>query len=134
MGRRFIIIDNWTHREYDFPDYQKKDGVYVNMIAPQLWNQDFFNWICSTAPDFCINIPKEFLKQPLIDICIDNTSKAEFGNEIPNMTLEQSIRFVRRMPEAIYCIKVGYISEDMLREVLENKPELLIEINETAFA
>lgn len=129
LDRKFVIIDNLTHREYTFPTYQKREYRTVNMIDNSLWNQSFFNWICSTSPDFCIHIPKEFMTPELIDICINNTSKADFAYEIPNMTQEQSIRFVRRLPEAICTIKSGYITAEMIREALEKQPNVLITID-----
>jgi hypothetical protein len=135
-NRSFVVIDNVTGREYDFPVYETKNDIYgrehrVNMIASSLWNQEFFNWICSTAPDFGIYIPKEFMTPELIDICIEHTSHANFIKEIPNLTQEQCSRFVKRLPSAIYYIPDDYKTREMAIQVTNKRPDLLTQFDKS---
>lgn len=135
--RTFVIIDNESGKEYIFPEYERRksfydffyDYEYIGVvIEPSLWNQTFFNWICSTAPDFCIKIPKEFMTPELIDICLNNTSKPNFIKEVADLTQDQCIKFVKRLPLAIKNIPKGYITKEMAIEVLNEYPDLLIHI------
>lgn len=132
-NRTFVIIDNQTRKEYHFPRIEiKKDCLgnekRINILEEALWNQEFFNWICSTAPDFCINIPEEFMTKDLVDICIENSSKASFINKVPNPSQEQCRRFIERHPSAITKIPYKYITEEMITSSTEKNPELLLKI------
>lgn len=130
QDKLFVIVDRRTEKKYIFPKFEERirDGKKFKsiMFEKDLWNQEFFNWICSTAPDFCVNIPKEFLTSDLIEICLNNSSHPEFLQEVPNLTRYQSERFVKRLPQAAIYLPADYKYEKWAREVLNEFPELLI--------
>lgn len=128
--RMFVVIDNENDQSYLFPRRyieKEQNGTLLTKreIDTDLWNQDFFNWICSTAPDFCVNIPKEFLTPELVEICLDNSSKSEFLKEVENLTQEQCVRFVKRLPMAIKYVPNEFKTKEMANELLEKIPDLV---------
>lgn len=130
LGRTFVIIDTKTGLEYTFPKYEYKRNKYgnnvkTNIIDSSLWNQEFFNWICSTSPDFCINIPEEFMTPELIDICVENTSDKYFINEIPKLTQEICMKFVKRFPNALRLVPDFFVSEEMIKELIKIDQEVI---------
>lgn len=130
LGRTFIVIDTKTGLEYTFPKYEYKRNKYgnnvkTNVIDSSLWNQEFFNWICSTSPDFCTHIPEEFMTSELIDICVENTSDKYFINEIPKLTQEICMKFVRRFPNSIRLVPDFFVSEEMIIELIKIDQEVI---------
>lgn len=121
----FIVIDNVNNTYYLFPRKYKKNEKKILEIDSDLWNQEFFDWACSTSPDFCVNIPKEFLTSELIEICLNNSSHPEFLQEVPNLTRYQSEKFVKRHPQAVIYLPTDYKYEKWAKEVLNELPELL---------
>lgn len=121
--RIFIVIDNESGQNYLFPNKFTKNRI---IIDEELWNQEFFNWACSTAPDFCSNIPKEFLTPELIEICLNNSSKPEFIKEVFDLTKDQCEKFVKRLPFAIEYVPNDYKYEKCAKELLDEYPALLI--------
>lgn len=129
--RIFVVIDNENDKNYLFPRrYTKKTQNGIRLIEKEidddLWNQKFFNWSCSTSPDLCVNIPKEFLTPELIEICLNNSSYPEFLQEVPNLTRYQCEKFVKRLPQAAIYLPEDYKYEKWAKEVLNEFPELLI--------
>lgn len=130
LGRTFVIIDTKTGLEYTFPNYEYKKNKYgtnvrTNMIDSSLWNQEFFNWICSTSPDFCTHIPEEFMTSELINICVENTSDKYFINEIPKLTQEICMKFVRRFPSSLRLVPDFFINEEMIIELIKIDQEVI---------
>lgn len=130
LGRTFVIIDTKTGLEYIFPQYEYKRNKYgnnvkTNIIDSSLWNQEFFNWICSTSPDFCSHIPEEFMTPELINICIENTSDKYFIEEIPRLTQEICMKFVKRFPNSLRLIPDFFVSEEMIMELIKIDPEII---------
>lgn len=118
----FVVVDKVTGKSYLFPKKFTNKGTYIDN---ELWNQEFFNWACSTAPDFCIRVPEEFLTKELIEICLNNTSYPEFIKRVPNLTRNQCEKFVKRFPTAIKYVPNEFKSPEMAKEVLKDYPELL---------
>ena len=136
LGRTFVIVDTKCGLEYVFPTYQYKKNKYgnevkTNVIDSNLWNQEFFNWICSTAPDFCCRIPEEFMTNELINICIENTSHDDFIREISHLTQDMCIKFVKRFPKAIREVPKYFINEEMVIDAINGNPELIKSIPDT---
>lgn len=119
----FVVVDKVTGKSYLFPKKFTNEGIFID---DELWNQEIFNWACSTAPDFCIRVPKEFLTKELIEICLNNTSYPEFIKRVPNLTRNQCEKFVKRFPTAIKYVPNEFKSPEMAKEVLKDYPELLI--------
>lgn len=130
LGRTFVVVDTKTGLEYAFPNYEYRKNKYgytvkTNMIDLNLWNQDFFNWICSTSPDFCTHIPEEFMTPELINICVENTSDKYFINEIPRLTQEICMKFVKRFPNSLRLIPDSFVSEEMIIELIKIDQEII---------
>ena len=76
--RKWFIRDNDTDKLYQFPNnyiYSETTGKWVPCayVDKDLENQDFYNFICATVPDYD-QFPREFVNEQLLDIWVRTTS------------------------------------------------------------
>lgn len=128
LGRKFIIVDTVTGKEYRYPVIEKRKDKYgreynQRVISNDLWNQDFMNWAASTSPDFCDCIGEEWMTPEMIDILIETVDSNKIFSIIPDNKLTQDIcaKIFNKEPKSFSNIPDKYKTIDMAVEYVETK-------------
>lgn len=135
-GRKFIVIDNRTGREYQFPqneanfDYYRR---YYQLEEPiifdrDLWNEDFVGWAISTTKDFIENVDRKFLTQSLtprvLNYVVNNFEFRQIFATLQYMTSHMTSdlwnKALQRNNEVIYYVPEEYVTPKILTETLGN--------------
>lgn len=78
LHRKWFIRDNEKGKLYSFPKeyiYDEQTGQYLpcTYVNKELYNYEFYLFMCETCPDYYA-YPKEFITKDFLDIWVRNTS------------------------------------------------------------
>ncbi len=131
-GKKFVIIDNITGREYIYPEFETRrtpDGRTYDqrIIDNDLWNDEFMAWAISTSKDFVYITGERWFKPNVLDYVVTHFEFPEiFGyhwdSEFRNaLTRDLWNKAFQRNKEVARYVPNGYMTSEMINSLGELK-------------
>lgn len=129
-GKKFVIIDNRTGREYIYPktDIRSPGGrSYFLSIDSDLFNDEFIAWAISTSKDFVHCLEKERFKPNVLDYVVEHFEfpeifKDRWGSYFRDvLTKDLWNKAFQRNKEVVRYIPKEYMTSEMINSLGELK-------------
>ena len=131
-GKKFVIIDKRTGREYVYPQYETRrnsDGrIYdQRIIDSDLWNDEFMAWAISTSKDFVHVTGEKWFKPNVLDYVVEHFEFPEiFGYHWDSkfrdvLTRDLWNKAFQRNKEVARYVPKEYMTSEMINSLGELK-------------
>ena len=131
-GKKFVIIDNKTGREYIYPQFETRRNsegrLYDQRIIDNaLWNDEFMAWAISTSKDFVHYTGKEWFKPNVLDYVVEHFEFPEIFDYHLNrefrdvLTRDLWNKAFQRNKEVARYVPKEYMTSDMINSLGELK-------------
>lgn len=131
-GKKFVIIDNKTGREYVYPQFETRRNsegrIYdQRIIDSDLWNDEFMAWAISTSKDFVHCTGEKWFKPNVLDYVVEHFEFPEiFGYNWDSkfrdvLTSDLWNKAFQRNKEVARYVPKEYMTSEMINSLGELK-------------